>query len=87
MTRWSPVFLVVSSIILIQVYRMQVIEGCLILCPQGEAAKCTCPFWNEPITPWGCNGAYCTVVGSCDPVPDWCPPGEYKCHTTTFFNN
>ena len=87
MTRGSPVSLVVSSIILLQVYRIQVLEGCSISCPPGEAVKCTCPFWNEPINPAGCNGAYCTAAGSCDPAPEWCPPGEYKCHTTKYFNN
>jgi hypothetical protein len=87
MASWSPASPLVSSISLIQVYRIQVMEGCSIFCPSGEEVKCTCPFWEDviPNNPAGCNGDYCTVAGSCDPVPDFCTPSEYKYNAATLF--
>ena len=90
MARWLPPSLVVASIILIQVHRIQVIEACVIRCGPGETV-CSCPWWPEPtpdpitgeIIKTSCDGGpYCSVGGSCHPVPEWCPSRNHKYHTT-----
>ena len=85
MTSWSPAPLVVALFLLIQVYNIQLIDGCTVFCPQDEKI-CTCKDGRPKPTPDPsgvivvdtCGGLihYCSVGGECKPEENGCHPGK-----------
>ena len=87
MVGWSRASLAVALFLLIQVYNIQLSDGCSVFCPQNENI-CTCdngqpkptPDPNGFIATDSCGGLihYCSVGGECKPEENGCPVGELK---------
>ena len=86
MAGWSRASLAVALFVL-QVYNIQLSDGCSVFCPQNEKI-CTCDDGRPKPTPDpsgfiavdSCGGLihYCSVGGECKPEENGCPPGELK---------
>ena len=79
MKRGYPAFLVVVSMLLIEVFEIQIIEGCSPPDCGPNEKNCECNE-GEPLENL-CFGRiyYCSTGGQCKPEEHGCAPSEYRC--------